>query len=334
MVGSTKVWRFRQRLLLLTATIGMVAAGLISAGHLAAQDKAASEATKQNASRGEGAAQGAMLGVSADSAQGQNGQQDGRGVLIHEVLPDGPADKAKVQPGDVILSIDEQSIESAEQLQKLMRQMKPKAEVKLVGVRDGRRYQTTATLGDPEELTDARDDEEIDDTPWLGVWLNEGEAPKDGSGATIGRVYPTSPAAVADLQDGDCVVAVDGKRVASAEEFVKLIEQHKAGDSLKLTVKCDDQEEPRAFQVTLARRGEFLGPEDAVDDQSPASHDPLYDVPEYLMRMEHERRMAEHQQRTEELMLQVLLELRQLKKDVTALQDAQQKTRSAKVPQK
>jgi putative serine protease PepD len=81
---------------------------------------------------------------------------------------------------------------------------------------------------------------------YLGVSL-----PDDG-GASFGEVRPGTPAARAGLQAGDEVVEVDGEPIQSGDELREVIDSHKPGDKITLTIKRDGQE--RTVEVTLGQR--------------------------------------------------------------------------------
>jgi putative serine protease PepD len=83
---------------------------------------------------------------------------------------------------------------------------------------------------------------------FLGVQL--GDSP-DG-GARVGDVTAGSPAAVAGLQSGDVVTAVDGEAVTGADDVVGAVQSHSPGDSIVLTVKRDGS--TREVTVKLADR--------------------------------------------------------------------------------
>jgi S1-C subfamily serine protease len=74
----------------------------------------------------------------------------------------------------------------------------------------------------------------------------------DARGAAVVAVFAQSPASKAGLQEGDVVVAVDGKPVRSAGDMSKALAAHKPGDSLVLDVV--DQSGPRRAAVKLAKR--------------------------------------------------------------------------------
>jgi putative serine protease PepD len=67
--------------------------------------------------------------------------------------------------------------------------------------------------------------------PFLGVQLSAGQ-----NGATIAGLTSDGPAAKAGLKTGDVVTAVDGKSVDAPDAVVSIIQSHKVGDQVKLTV--------------------------------------------------------------------------------------------------
>ena len=68
--------------------------------------------------------------------------------------------------------------------------------------------------------------------PWLGLTSSE-----QGGRVSVVRVNKDSPADAAGLQPGDVVLAVDGTRVATLEEFYKKVWAHpNPDDEIKLTV--------------------------------------------------------------------------------------------------
>jgi putative serine protease PepD len=74
----------------------------------------------------------------------------------------------------------------------------------------------------------------------------------DARGAAVVAVFADSPASKAGLQEGDVVVAVDGKPMRSAGDMSKALTAHKPGDSLVLDVV--DQSGPRRATVKVVKR--------------------------------------------------------------------------------
>jgi serine protease Do len=70
-----------------------------------------------------------------------------RGVEIRAVMEGGPADRAGIQPGDVVLSYNGDSIIGAQQLSRLVQETPPGRRVKIQYWRDGKTQTTFVTLG-------------------------------------------------------------------------------------------------------------------------------------------------------------------------------------------
>jgi len=69
------------------------------------------------------------------------------GALIAAVVQGGPADKAGVRPGDVLVSVDNQSISDTTALLNAIAQLKPGAEAKMKVIRRGKPAEITVTIG-------------------------------------------------------------------------------------------------------------------------------------------------------------------------------------------
>lgn len=100
----------------------------------------------------------------------------------------------------------------------------------------------------------------------LGVQLLEDKMARElgvEKGAMIGMVYPNSPASKARLQAtrwvrsgtlrrirlGDIIVAIDDKPVEKTNDYFDILEQHKIGDTVTLTIIREGEEEK--VQATL-----------------------------------------------------------------------------------
>ena len=73
---------------------------------------------------------------------------NGQGVLVAEVTKGSPAERAGLQPNDILVSFDQQKVYSLEQLVKLVRNDKAGQEVKIGYVRGGKLHETTVRLGE------------------------------------------------------------------------------------------------------------------------------------------------------------------------------------------
>jgi serine protease Do len=148
------------------------------------------------------------------------------GALVSEVSPDSPASKAGLKRGDVILKMNGQPVESANDLRLRISQTPPGTDVKLQVSRDGKPQDVTVGLGEfPEKEANATPGESNggglhgvnvqDLTPDLAQELN---LPAGIHGVVVSDVDPSSPAA-ADLQRGDVIQEVNHKPISNVEEY-------------------------------------------------------------------------------------------------------------------
>ena len=75
------------------------------------------------------------------------------------------------------------------------------------------------------------------------------------SGKTVVKgLAENGPAAKAGVKEGDFILKVGDKAVASHQETADEVFKHKVGDKLKLTLRTGDKE--RTVEVTVARRSD------------------------------------------------------------------------------
>lgn len=96
-----------------------------------------------------------FLGVHLDDIEGQMADyfevKDGQGVLITEVNEDGPAAKAGLKAGDVVVKLDDQEVGSSSELHKAMAGTEPGQEIEVQVVRKGKDKSFKVTLGEMPE---------------------------------------------------------------------------------------------------------------------------------------------------------------------------------------
>jgi serine protease DegQ len=99
-----------------------------------------------------GRATHSYLGVQPDQVTGeiaaQLGLDQARGVVVLNVVEGGPAARAGLRPGDVIVRMDSAAVDTVEDLFGELRQRKPSSQVRITFIRDGREQQATVTLAD------------------------------------------------------------------------------------------------------------------------------------------------------------------------------------------
>lgn len=76
------------------------------------------------------------------------GLKEKKGVLIAGVLRNGPADKAGLEPGDIILQLNDKDVESAHSALNAIAQTHPGDEISIHGVRNGKELDLKATVAE------------------------------------------------------------------------------------------------------------------------------------------------------------------------------------------
>ena len=172
--------------------------------------------------------------------------QDGNGVLIAGVEPGSPAEKAGLQTGDIIRKYNGKSIENAAELPRLVAATKPGSAANLEVLRQGASRQVSVTVGElPRETTasstpGAGDKSEKHAANRLGLAVRELNATqRKALGVEYGLLVEsvTGSASDTEIRPGDVITAIGQTKVTTLEQFNKLVEQQKPGESVALLVR-------------------------------------------------------------------------------------------------
>jgi serine protease Do len=158
-----------------------------------------------------------------------------QGALVSTVEPGGPADKAGIQPGDVLLAVNGKAVDRSAELPPLVAAVKPGSKANFDVWRDGAKRTVTVTVAElkPDQVASAKPaSQQGEDTGKLGLALRQSE-----EGLVVEKA--SGPAARAGIRAGDVVIAVNGKRLKSAEELRSATA--KAKGTVALLVKRGDQ---------------------------------------------------------------------------------------------
>ncbi len=169
------------------------------------------------------------------------------GEIVARVEPGQPAARAGLQQGDVIVKVNGTDVTPDNTLSFIVAGLPIGSRVPVDYIRNGKRAQTTAVVGQrpPEDQLATADNDDDDDGPMgnggqetpaiknaLGVTLqtmSPGIArqlgvPESTTGAVITSVDPSSDAASKGLQAKDIIVAVGQRRVATVQEAAAAVE--------------------------------------------------------------------------------------------------------------
>src|SRR2546428_8638899 len=204
------------------------------------------------------AGRGAAIGVSIrDVMPAEAGGQPQSGVLIDEVRPDSPADKAGLERGDIVVEFDGERVRSARQFSRLVQETTPGRTVTAAIVRDSKRSDVQITpnderhrdvmisgdfgdymrdlgrdlgrLGDHLPSFDLNFDFDLPALApgrRLGITVNELTSQLADhfgvrDGLLVTSVTEGSAASRAGLKAGDVITSINGQRVESREDLVR-----------------------------------------------------------------------------------------------------------------
>ena len=175
-----------------------------------------------------------------------------QGVLVENVDPETPAQKAGVRHGDVILEVDGRPLHETRDLIDYVSSRGPDAVVKLLVVRDGKRQTLNVTLGERpvpnQQAAIEPGAERQSGVEWMGLEIQDltpdirrGHSIADSlKGVWVVEVKASSPLYEENVRPGDVLTEVNGVSVDDAESFSAAVRGAKAGALLRLYVLRPD----------------------------------------------------------------------------------------------
>jgi serine protease Do len=157
------------------------------------------------------------------------------GILVVEVLPDTPADKAGLQKNDVIVEFDKNNVRDEGRFRLMVANSGVGRSVPLTVIRDGKRREIMITLAErPREEVVAAAPQTGE--RWLGLEVDDTNDP-DTKGVVVVDVANPSPAWSAGIRQGDVITEVYSQKIDSVRDYAEVSKRLK------------DRKEPIAFLV-------------------------------------------------------------------------------------
>jgi serine protease Do len=161
------------------------------------------------------------------------------GALVSQVEPGGPAEKAGIKAGDVILSYDGKALNGSNELPGLVANTKPGSKAAVEVWRNGKKQQLAVTVGELKgEKTAQADDSQGGEHGRLGLAVRplspDERKQLDGVQGLLVQ-QASGPAARAGIRQGDVITAVNGSPVKSVDDLRRATE--KAKGTVALLVK-------------------------------------------------------------------------------------------------
>ena len=171
------------------------------------------------------------------------------GALVASITPDGPAEKAGMQHGDVILKFNGHTVNSMRSLPRLVAEAPIEEDVNVVLWRDGKEVNVTVRVGELEKAeesgmleTGPKSDALAKDVEQLGISVQpltdvergEYSIASDVEGVFVSEVNPSSEAMEKGLSAGDVIVEINQQKVTTPDDLLDIIS--KASDAGRTSV--------------------------------------------------------------------------------------------------
>ena len=175
------------------------------------------------------------------------------GALIGHVEQGGPADKAGIKQGDIMIALNGEKIKNTNQLRNLVASLAPGKTVEAQVIRNGDAKTISIKIGElqarNQDGAPEREGEEASSAGSLGLVL-ENITPdlaqrlglKTRKGVIVRSVVPGGAAQKAGLQSKDVIVSINGKRVESLGDFNEVLKESNLKKGLRLVVQSEGME--------------------------------------------------------------------------------------------
>jgi serine protease Do len=195
------------------------------------------------------------------------GLDKAKGALVTDVDPNGPAAKAKLQAGDVILSFDGKPVDRTRQLPRMVAETPPEKTAKLTLWRDGKEASAEVKIGllNPELLAAAAKPEKEKPSPptvdALGLSLaritpelrRDLELAEDAKGVVVIDVDEDAPAAQRGIRPGDVIAAIGKEAVSTPEQVVEKVEAAKKAGRKSILLRIERDGAGQFLAVPLSK---------------------------------------------------------------------------------
>ncbi|MBX3357773.1 MAG: trypsin-like peptidase domain-containing protein [Phycisphaeraceae bacterium] len=173
----------------------------------------------------------------------QNTGFPGRGVVLVGVDPSGPAGKAGLQPGDIVVAIAGFPVTSIAALRQTTAIHRPGEAIDVEVLREGERKRLSVVLGNRDQSIEIAIRAEQAVITSLNEFGIIGVLPAD-EGLQIHSLRNASPAMNSGFSPGLVITSVEGRPIRSGEELVRILVEVGFANGRRLSVTVLDPAEP------------------------------------------------------------------------------------------
>uniref|UniRef100_A0A7V3VTD1 DegQ family serine endoprotease n=1 Tax=candidate division WOR-3 bacterium TaxID=2052148 RepID=A0A7V3VTD1_UNCW3 len=168
------------------------------------------------------------------------------GVLVNEVIPNSPADKAGLKDGDVIIEYDGKEVTDVQSFRIMVSSTSPGRIVKVKLLRNGKEMELKVKIGVMEEKVAVENKENKEGG--IGIEVVDIDSPEAArynitakSGVVVVNIDSESPAARAGIQLGDVIIGIGNKEIEDIRDFKDAIRELKKGKPTIFKIQRGDR---------------------------------------------------------------------------------------------
>ncbi len=167
-----------------------------------------------------------------------------KGVLVTEVFPGDPADRAGVKAKDIITAVDSKKVETSRELTRMIAGISVGSKIKIDIWRDGKKKTLKVKIAKrDEDKIASRGGRNLPKEDSLGIRVTQ-LTPEmanrfnhsEQSGVLVTRVEPDGAGDKAGVRAGDIVKEIDHADIRSVDDYKKAINKAKEGETIKMFI--------------------------------------------------------------------------------------------------
>jgi len=172
------------------------------------------------------------------------GLKEERGALVGDVFEGDPADQAGIKAKDVIIEVNGKGIQDSRDLSRVIAEVPVGNEVVVKVIRDGSEKTFSIKIAERTEDREVQAMQGSAEQTALGMTVSS-ITPEiarhyglsESEGVVVVAVDEESPAAEAEVEEGDLILEIDHKPVKTLDEYERLVNEVKTGQTVSLLVK-------------------------------------------------------------------------------------------------
>ncbi len=191
------------------------------------------------------------------------GLKNKRGALVASVVPDSPAARSGIQPGDVIISMNGETLNEMRDLPKLVAKITAGSKAAIEIKRQGRTHSLDIVIGhlpnDEGSIALAKPDK-APESAKLGIYLAEltpearkrYDVSRESNGVLVTSVEGGSPAAKAGIRAGNLINMVGQEQVKTPDQVVDKVREAVLAKRSSVLLLLEQEGEKRFIAVKFA----------------------------------------------------------------------------------